>query len=287
MDFVANIMWILAINPRLANAGFWFGPDSEKPEVPMTMRPVTLDAAIERSEGPFEEMKINSTTFRCLDDSGLYSNGEKCDVSAECADESDEYDCEKNYAACGISPLLNSGGVNNRVYYGKDAGANNYPWIVKINQLNGTTGNVYTCGAGIYNNWWVITAAHCVKGFSLEQIKLTFGDHLSTKKDPGEVVKTIKKIIIHKDYFKKDGERTLNDIALVELTKPIEYTAEIRPPCFPNRDVENRDKIVLSGFGKSHHNSDLPNVLQYVDMKVKLSSGHELVCCVAYNQFSF
>ena len=193
MAFVANVMWILAI--CLLNASF-----------------AELDvASIERSNGPVKELQteICSMAFRCLDGSGFYNTIEKCDGIAKCSDDSDEYDCETNYAACGISQLNHR---YKRAFYGKDAVANTYPWMVRFKKILSYP-YFAECGAVIFNNWWVITAGHCVgridqqskeilAEYSLEDIRLTFGDHLKQQKDRGEVVKTIEKVVIHRNIIK-------------------------------------------------------------------------------------
>ena len=56
-----------------------------------------------------------------------------------------------------------------RIVAGRDAEAGNWPWQASLRfDANSGTGEPanfrHTCGAVIYDEWWVATAAHCVEG---------------------------------------------------------------------------------------------------------------------------
>ena len=116
--------------------------------------------------------------------------------------------------------------------------------------------------------------------YSLENVKLTFGAHSLKNKDSTVETRHAKKVVIHKDYW----NNTLNDIAMIKWTKPLEYNEYIRPACFPSRDVIEGDNVTMTGWGESHHKNGtgFAKVLQYVDMKVLGHPRNSKVCWVQF-----
>ncbi|KAK7082999.1 CLIP domain-containing serine protease, partial [Halocaridina rubra] len=89
--------------------------------------------------------------------------------------------------------LYNKG--QNRIIDGVAAIPHQFPWMVSI-QLR--RGNVPFCGASIISNYYVLTAAHCTKPWSAEDLQVRVGDHDLTANDVSrEVNIMVQKIIEH------------------------------------------------------------------------------------------
>ncbi|EEC15711.1 proproteinase E, putative, partial [Ixodes scapularis] len=60
-------------------------------------------------------------------------------------------------ATCGVR------GPSAQITGGDDAGAHEFPWMVSLKIYVGITETQFTCGGSIINEWYIITAAHCVQ----------------------------------------------------------------------------------------------------------------------------
>jgi guanylate cyclase len=81
----------------------------------------------------------------------------------------------------------------------------------------------------LISNRYLITASHCVNGFDKSEIRVYLGGHVIAK-DYTEV-RRIKRIIEHEDF---DILTFNNDIALLELDKPVKFGPTIQPACLPD-----------------------------------------------------
>lgn len=48
------------------------------------------------------------------------------------------------------------------IFGGEEAAPNAYPWQVMLTDANADFGE-YRCGGTLINEWWVLTAAHCLE----------------------------------------------------------------------------------------------------------------------------
>lgn len=101
-----------------------------------------------------------------------------------------------------------------------------FPYQVAL--LNGYG---FTCGGSIYNENFIITAAHCVYSYHNDhklnkntQYSIIAGDHNLYEEEGTEQVVEVAKIIIHEAY---DPQMLVNDIALLKLKNPLRFTKYI------------------------------------------------------------
>ncbi|XP_013421045.1 low-density lipoprotein receptor-related protein 2 [Lingula anatina] len=185
------------------------------------------------------------------------------------------------------------------IIHGDDAPDGRWPWMVSL-----LANDVHKCGATLINRQWVVTAAHCVWDFAsnLYRLKIVLGTTRPGEQSSSKVQMRVRTAVIHPDYDTRNPYKG-NDIALLQLFEPVNYTAYIQPICLPKSRESGATYPVTSrcyttGWGFT--DSDLqtePVVLQEAKMKVwtpavcNSSSGHNgiirdsMVCAGYYSGY--
>lgn len=111
--------------------------------------------------------------------------------------------------------VANFGDRNGRIVGGSNA-ISNYPFMVSLRERRlGGEPNEYFCSGFVFNERWIVTAAHCVRDRTEGQITAHMGTTLRT--DLGDS-HDVERIAIHPNY---DWERVLNNIAMVKCAGEI------------------------------------------------------------------
>ncbi|KAH7951426.1 hypothetical protein HPB52_008949 [Rhipicephalus sanguineus] len=123
------------------------------------------------------------------------------------------------------------------------------------------------CGGVLISDKYALTAAHCQPGF-LSSLLVILGAH-DLSGDIGRfkpVSIPVRRMIVHRRYNPATFE---NDLALLELERPVVFQPHIVPICLPgrNEDFTGRTSFV-TGWGKLSHGGTVPNVLQYVQVPI-------------------
>lgn len=128
---------------------------------------------------------------------------------------------------CGI-PAVRPTDLSLKIVGGIESIPNSWPWQVLI------TDNTYRCGASLINNYWIVTAAHCLE-MSLRRLTATFGEHDIEKKEGSEVTIGALKAIKHPKYDEAGNRFEFDyDIGLIKLKSPVIFNNKISPICLPN-----------------------------------------------------
>ena len=128
---------------------------------------------------------------------------------------------------------------------GSFANPHEFPWIV------GVLDNSGKCGGTIISKNLVITAAHCVS-----RIDETYSDELFIYMGHSDLTSSfiqkekVKSILIHPQYI---DTIHYNDIALLRLSKDIEFNDFVEPIALPNEGIlGDYDKLMIAaGWGFS------------------------------------
>uniref|UniRef100_T1KZ00 Peptidase S1 domain-containing protein n=2 Tax=Tetranychus urticae TaxID=32264 RepID=T1KZ00_TETUR len=168
-------------------------------------------------------------------------------------------DCE-----CGISE-----GAQSRIFMGKEATPNKYPWIAHIRfKLNQHDSRYVKCGGSLIDNQHVMTAAHCIfdEFGILRKRKLTevyLGAH-SISKDL-ENKHSVSKFIYDKRF--DITERKLDfDFAILKLSKPVQFSEDIYPICIPDAKIKDYESLIVAGWGKLSEIEGAPDKLNEVEV---------------------
>ncbi|XP_038052119.1 uncharacterized protein LOC119724891 [Patiria miniata] len=180
-------------------------------------------------------LEDGATALQCgvYPDRGVLSTPEGCNYDDRDILQTGE--CGTRPAA---SPFLNP---YSRIIDGVETHIANWPWIASFRYLNGFHG----CGAVLIKPQWAITAAHCDG-----QSYLVFG--ISTHERPPMYphVRQVVKRISHPGW---KGSNYHDDIALLKLDTPVQFTDTIRPACleYEGNEEEKYDTCHVVGWGKT------------------------------------
>ncbi|XP_034104281.1 serine protease grass-like isoform X2 [Drosophila albomicans] len=155
-----------------------------------------------------------------------------------------------------------------KIIGGKEIQLMSRPWMALLNFRNTDGKNAFTCGGTLINKRYVLTAAHCFTNQKLLYVRL--GEHnISQQIDckgnrcaPSVEDMGIERIFVHEKYSHETGH---NDIALVKLSKDVEFRESIMPICLPTSEIlQNKVKTTqrfrVTGWGKTENTdfSDVP-----------------------------
>ncbi|XP_053674146.1 transmembrane protease serine 9-like [Anopheles nili] len=157
-------------------------------------------------------------------------------------------------ALCGV------GGRTNRIVGGTETTAHQFPWLAGLFRQ----GKLY-CGASVVSRNFLVTAAHCVNSFEPSEIRVYLGGH-NIAKDYTEL-RRVKRIIDHEDF---DIFTFNNDIALLELDKPLRYGPTIQPACLPDGSVMDFTGTlgVVAGWGRIEEKRPPSKTLRSVEVPI-------------------
>lgn len=117
---------------------------------------------------------------------------------------------------------------------------------------------------------WILTTSHCVHlgpyKIQPQFIKVELGAHLRGGNKPNPKLLSVKQIIINND-FKADLNMLSSNIAMLQLSQPVNFTENVLPICLPTRQethsfVTRRNKGVIIGWGKNANHKIHGNLRQ-------------------------
>nr|KAF7429288.1 hypothetical protein H0235_005686 [Vespula pensylvanica] len=91
----------------------------------------------------------------------------------------------------------------------------------------------FHCGGVILNEYWIITAAHCLLQAN-HYYEIQAGVLRRLSFSPMTQNRIAKSIVIHPNY---DPYMMRNDIGMVMLDAPLHFNRWVRPACFPNKNI--------------------------------------------------
>ncbi|GCB71721.1 hypothetical protein scyTo_0001681 [Scyliorhinus torazame] len=132
-----------------------------------------------------------------------------------------------------------------RIVGGSPAQLGYWPWQVSL-YYKGR----HVCGATIISEDWVITASHCF--FEDDSYKTSnwrlYSGFISQYHLLEATQSSVSKIVTHRGYSSDTND---NDIALMKLTRPLQFTDYVRPACLPTHDQQFLPGMAcwITGFG--------------------------------------
>ncbi|GAB0088647.1 serine-type enodpeptidase [Sergentomyia squamirostris] len=138
-----------------------------------------------------------------------------------------------------------------RVVGGKTA-EESYPYMIslqvfvkgnKVGPFGSDDGFRHNCGGSIINEYYVVTAAHCVENYTPERLEILAGTNQLN--NGGERYK-VESFLIHPDY----QELNTSDIALMRTTEPFNFSNPLIGTIDYNDEYIDGDvECILTGWG--------------------------------------
>ncbi|KAJ0173666.1 hypothetical protein K1T71_010815 [Dendrolimus kikuchii] len=179
-------------------------------------------------------------------------------------------------------PTLCGTTLHGRVFGGAPTQMNEMPWMVLLSYVE-DSGRKLRCAGTLINEWYVLTAAHCViiplandmlNGVILGEYDVTT-DRDCNKTSPLQCALPTRKVNI--DRVKVHPNYTINkqtdDIALIKLSEPVNPdVVTTKPICLPitremrTMDLKNKTTVV-AGWGMIN-GTQLASVLMSVELPI-------------------
>ncbi|XP_056279444.1 transmembrane protease serine 11D [Pseudoliparis swirei] len=168
--------------------------------------------------------------------------------------------------SCGQRFLVAPPGMA-RIVGGREAPEGAWPWQVSI-QIQ----SKHHCGGTIVSSLSVLTAAHCFHRFlriSRRYFRVVAGLNVLSAPGPQTQIRSIREVHMHKDYRTSTSD---NDVTLVLLSSPFNFSHHIQPVCTPqnvtHEFILNFSHCFISGWGKSCYRGKLKNRLQEAEVEL-------------------
>uniref|UniRef100_F7D0J2 Chymotrypsin like n=1 Tax=Monodelphis domestica TaxID=13616 RepID=F7D0J2_MONDO len=143
---------------------------------------------------------------------------------------------------CGIPAITPALNFNQKIVNGENAVSGSWPWQVSLQQQNG----FHFCGGSLINQNWVVTAAHC--NVSPNHV-VVLGEHDRSSSAEPIQVRTISKIITYPGW---NSNTMNNDLTLLKLSSPVQFTNRISPVCLnTNSNLPQGLTCVTTGWGRT------------------------------------
>ena len=140
-----------------------------------------------------------------------------------------------------------------KIVNGTTAVKNAYPFVVSIHK-NTSYGVYHICAASVYDQFHVITAAHCVDNTTADELLLIFGEFHFQTDEGDEEFRNVTSILMHAEY--NPYAFWVNDIAILTLEEPLNFTKSIQPICLTQQLAVHGEQTYVMGWGDTKETAD-------------------------------
>ncbi|XP_017777359.1 PREDICTED: serine protease snake-like [Nicrophorus vespilloides] len=174
---------------------------------------------------------------------------------------------EKSRKYCDETHVKATGRVR-RVIGGIQAAENEFPHMVSLHYED----NEAQCAGSLISNKYILTAASCISRYYPKFAKLGTVD-LDSKTEQMKIAR-----MIRNPNFKPLS--WYDNIGLIELEKPVEFSDSIRPACLNTEDSDVKHTFTATGWGLTGFNGNPTSKL----MKVALEEVDNADCNKHYEK---
>ncbi|XP_058797493.1 trypsin-3-like [Phymastichus coffea] len=152
--------------------------------------------------------------------------------------------CE--HCVCGISHRT-------KIVNGDITSFDEFSWAVQIKY-----NNKHHCGGSLITSRHILTAAHCIEEFDQKLFSVHLADNATYR---------IKSFTVHENYNYYSDD---NDVAIIELARPVRLDGAIKTVCLPNKTTFKYSGMtgVAIGWGRLGYNEPISEHLRKVDLPI-------------------
>ncbi|XP_036186622.1 putative serine protease 47 [Myotis myotis] len=169
--------------------------------------------------------------------------------------------------------------VMGKIYGGQDVVAGQWPWQASL-----LYHNTHICGAVLIDSFWLVSTAHCFlnKTSAPEDYQVLLGSTQLYQHTQHARKMSVNRIIMHPDFekFHPFG----NDIAMLQLHLPVNFTSYISPACLPTPGIQLPSHLScwITGWGMLSEDKQLLPPFHLQEGKVGLIENK--LCNMLYGQ---
>ncbi|KAB0790344.1 hypothetical protein PPYR_15289 [Photinus pyralis] len=177
-----------------------------------------------------------------------------------------------------------------RILGGNEVSLTEFPWMARLRHRSASGFYTFGCAGFLISEYFVMTAAHCIASKTLTTlgpiVEVQLGEH-NTETNPDcekrngnqwcadfpQFIK-IGKPKMHPEY--SDNNQYHNDIALLPLKEPAEFTEFVYPICLAT-ELSQENEMWLAGWGRTETGPSSP-----IKLKVLVRRATKNYCVPLY-----
>ncbi|XP_022669485.1 serine proteinase stubble-like [Varroa destructor] len=236
--------------------------------VPETISPVELTVASTETPASSRIPTTEASTSPCPEPMDVKETTTTsspvplADTTTLMSETTTEYDPIR--AICGRPKSFASG----RIVGGDLTRFGKWPWMISLRQFKKNT-FVHKCGAALLNEYWAVSAAHCVHNVSPNDILLRLGEYDLSGHDKEPLGHIERRVQIVATHPKFDAHTFEYDLALMRFYEPVSFADNIVPICIADgNETYVGQSAVVTGWGRLYEDGPLPSILQKVQVPI-------------------
>jgi len=157
--------------------------------------------------------------------------------------------------------------VDSQVIGGTNAQAGAWPWQLSQQRGSGSSWS-HSCGASLLSSRYALSAAHCVDGAPVAQVRVIAGLH-DRSNTAGTQTANLSGYRMHEQY-NNNAATYANDIAILTFSSNINTGGNVQFATLPANNNNNfaGTTCVITGWGRTSSSNTLPNVLQQANVGI-------------------